>query len=1284
MALKDINGPSVNTALKHPLGSLKRWVSEPGWQSSLQCKSRFGKDNLEKYVDCGFTGSSSEQKRMNICTDLTNTPLTLQDERSLCKTEVSVLSVLKNNDGIVAPVLSKEHLPGEIQFSSPGCHPVSKALGVSNMSLSYFADPTVPCESEEQESAEVSSIDSDKYFSTPMPSKGVKKKLTPVMEVDFESNMSEEWQHRDNVNRIDMFHKNAYCADVSSHETPAKTPLYRSFFAAECQEIVNQIRNIGTDVKSPGKRKVEEFDLSMIDAEPPPYECTPMKSMLACEVSKMMCSLESSPFIEGRSLFGVSLLDLEKTEQLNDCNLSECGIKNNKGHSVSNAEGLSHFSDRLEGVSIKRQKTKPLEMDWGLDHLSQVNAIITLPKVLDRLTPETSASESLHTCAASKCCDEGITAVLSSNALQAEHKLSDRVTEPPMFMPDMAVALNISRVIKTSPRAPVSTNTSLASMHEGNITGCLRRSRETDVRKLCASTPQDIVTNYDDPTNATHVIDVNMASTNTRQSVTSIHEEMTTANATHVAPFQSPISNTTQDIPSIQEAYIANTTHLVDMAELHSGSTTQDIASVNEDAMSVNTTQTMDAVPQSANTTQDVTPMHDVVASANTTQLIETEPLFPANTTQDIPSMHECKPANTTHEIEVVQQTCVNTTQDVASVHEAVTTPNTTQVIEIVPQASADRSQDNTSTLDDISTTPCTQDVGIMPKCLAEVLSSIPDRLFKPVTQASLHAVLDVPAQHGVVVSDLNLPGTTGTNQSVSNFCYDLNGEAKKDLGMINIHTPFSNLDPTQETLEGAEAKEFPFVELEDKTSVDLTRATIDPSTLVGPLAPAKLNVTEGHKLEGNEHRNCISEMATSKKEVDVCKELRNPPLLSESCSMIQDEENAHDASVFSIGSLSFVTSTPVPGLNNFQFLKSCKDSVPHGPNTSIGPVLDESANEVPGEQAMNHHDKGKPPSRVSFLPLSIQRSTVPPPQAMPKPIPSTSGIPSARRSLALYQNLAKEPAVSKVAPMGIPGRSLIRPPLNRQSLPRAFQGNPNQGMKGTGGSITQLTGNRFRPPNATAVVKTKSQLPMAPSVKPPSRLVAPAANVRLSIGGQNAAASLPDTPISGTVSGIRTGLQRTGTPSLHHPLPQSQKVFQKCKSHIKGLPTKKLQREHPTFAPQREIGSIKAGSIFIRSAAKLEALAPNFTKEPAPVPASIKPSSSPNHTVQAKAEKFEYLLSSEDGASIPAASTELAESRCEHLETCKCCYGRYCQLLQELEDLKRCLGQVEMTHTKM
>ncbi|XP_056425442.1 uncharacterized protein LOC130367083 [Hyla sarda] len=60
-----------------------------------------------------------------------------------------------------------------------------------------------------------------------------------------------------------------------------ESPLgYKSFFSLECDKFINELQSRATQGWSPSKRKLEQLDISTIEAEPPPLFCFTPKSLL--------------------------------------------------------------------------------------------------------------------------------------------------------------------------------------------------------------------------------------------------------------------------------------------------------------------------------------------------------------------------------------------------------------------------------------------------------------------------------------------------------------------------------------------------------------------------------------------------------------------------------------------------------------------------------------------------------------------------------------------------------------------------------------------------------------------------------------------------------------------------------------------------------------------------------------------------------------------------------------------------------------------------------------------
>ncbi|XP_063793457.1 uncharacterized protein LOC134949046 [Pseudophryne corroboree] len=1278
MVLKDIkNDPDLSAGSQPSLASSKRRMSDPECMSSLPQKSKFRKGILQKGVDYCLAGYDGGQNIMNICSDITNSldtgTVALQSKElkksTFCKAESSRRGESKNDYGIVPTVTAQESvppLPREMRLSFPEKNLASKRLSTSGMLMPYFADPTIYNENEEPVSAELTADNSNKFFSTPMASKQVKKKLTPVMELDIESYTSEERTGKDNISSRDIIHKNSY---VLSPESPAQTPIYRSFFAAECEEIVNCI---GTVVKSPAKRKAHELDVSTIDAEPPPYDCTPMKSMLACEVASMMHSLDNSPVMEGISLFGESLLDLERMDlQFNDLNVPEC----NKSQSLSNSgiEGIFYLSGGLNGsCSKKRQKTEQLVKNESAPNSTcQTEMMGHLVRVTDHFIPEilqtvnnkkTCDLESISDCASNnngsintkqspKFHSEGITLVGTTQVMKVEHRISDHITEPVVLMRDNFVTLN-SKVMELSPKDLANTTQNIALVHEEITVDSSMPLNDRSVSKRCSNITQKT------PIHLT-------------LDTTSMHKEFTTVNATHENESVPQTSNITQDLSSLhEEINIADTTRVIDLVSQTSPNITYEVSSIHEEVDTVNITQVIEVGQQ--NTTQDITSMHEEVTATNSTQVIEVGPQSSTNPTQDISSMHEVASSKTTHVIEI--ESSANTTRDIVSIHKEIPTGPGMGIMDIVPRLSASNTE-VTAWLHEVVTADTTQDI---PSVHEDFTTANTTQVTELRPQSSTNTTQDIvslheenPTAHHLQIMGV-VPQLTASNTAVTALVDEFITVNKADDLQVaseasangtqatpsilnevimnteeNVDSP-SILHPQNSLKLKSNVTQMPESGEDQTLEMYMACGATDNGTLLG--TQSKPNITEGALLNTVEEKcyKSVVVLASLQNEVDACKESNVYPLLSESCTMIQEEENVQDVSVFSAGSHSFVTSTPVPGYNNFQFQKPCQDSVPQDPKVSLGAVSGDSTNKVPvqqgittqpmslGTQALNN-SQNKPISRRSLLPPYTGRCIRPPSGLIPRQIPPpTSGIPSARRSLALFnttgQNPVKEPMLSKNAPTGIPGRGIIRPSLARQSLPRVGPGNLKQATEGAGASIMadKFKGSRFRTPKA---VPTKDK--------------------------------------------VRTGPQNPRLSSLHPPLLQhSQKVSAKLESNISWLPVKKTI----TALESRKVtGSMKCESVSAKSSTtRIPPSAANLN-EAAFLQGGVKSSSSSLvEQVTENQENLDIPISAlEASASLPATTSVQTESKqCTHLETCKWCRVKYSQLLQELEDLKR-LGDV-------
>ncbi|KAG8448181.1 hypothetical protein GDO86_015319 [Hymenochirus boettgeri] len=131
---------------------------------------------------------------------------------------------------------------------------MSKLMGSSPQALTtYFVDPkNVQGDASKMVCAIQHVCSSPFTFSTK-----INKDLTPISKTVNGSSILQQWN-----------------ANTRHQESPMQ---YRSFFMAECEDIARQIQNI--EEGNTSKRKAEQLDISTIEAEPPPFYCTP-KSVL--------------------------------------------------------------------------------------------------------------------------------------------------------------------------------------------------------------------------------------------------------------------------------------------------------------------------------------------------------------------------------------------------------------------------------------------------------------------------------------------------------------------------------------------------------------------------------------------------------------------------------------------------------------------------------------------------------------------------------------------------------------------------------------------------------------------------------------------------------------------------------------------------------------------------------------------------------------------------------------------------------------------------------------------
>eukprot|EP00079_Xenopus_tropicalis_P038093 XP_017951864.1 PREDICTED: uncharacterized protein LOC100495263 [Xenopus tropicalis] len=164
--------------------------------------------------------------------------------------------------------------------------------------------------------------------------------LTPINKIKSKCNIFEAWRSQDLIQR----------ADSQYLESPMQ---YRSFFLAECEDIARQLQSKEPEESNTSKRKIEELDISTIEAEPPPFYCTPKSTLDDAEYSAKRRRLDLSDkrnIKEGPSILGVTLLDLDKMT------MEEHGGTCHKDKSVSNDGVLDVLQNKLLNTTVSIEK----------------------------------------------------------------------------------------------------------------------------------------------------------------------------------------------------------------------------------------------------------------------------------------------------------------------------------------------------------------------------------------------------------------------------------------------------------------------------------------------------------------------------------------------------------------------------------------------------------------------------------------------------------------------------------------------------------------------------------------------------------------------------------------------------------------------------------------------------------------------------------------------------------------------------------------------------------------
>ncbi|XP_053329330.1 uncharacterized protein LOC128503312 [Spea bombifrons] len=1265
-----------------------------------------------------------EENSMNLC---------LQDNKSVTRNKNSLHGKsIANQEG---SYLNKDKIysKGEQSSSSP------------NMANPFFPDLSVP--NVLNESSEDISSRNLRYFSTPMASKvKLKKRLTPVMEVESETTQSRE-PSPDGTNRVDFLQKNF--AETVPYKSPAHSPLYRSFFASECQDIVNQLSGSDTEGRNAAKRKVDELDVSTIDAEPPPYDSTPMKSMLACEVANMISSLENSPVKDADSMFGESLLDFEKLDMhLHNFSLNEDVKHSQKDRVLGNCttEGIFSLGEGLgdDVCSNKRQKVEQTMEAVGLN--LQIQSFVETTEELDKTHEEPLQKinrESGEDVKAVSLLNKIVTDKGGSEAMSVTLDLENTQNVPycvsassnVMAFPscaerdsvcDHAPAGNTTQVIEVVQNCLINTTKDIlvdeedtAALTKEMVETVPKPSNNNILQKTISISDESCAANitqviepaanaFCSPVTMNATRDMKMMQKSSGNITYDMAEMQIVANATLVIEPMTKVSpNTTQDISVHDEVTAANTSHKIESALKLSPSTTQDIVSVQGEVVDTNTTREIEFSPKMSVAAKQC--LMSVYTAANTTQDIEAVPKSSANTTTEL--SHNNSVASATRELEMishdssspvveaVSKCCPKSTQEIAAMPSEVDATNATPMTEPTSVSSANGTQDLAPVQKESSVAHATQDL------VAE----------------------EVPLQDKSLSKE---PVMTPEYMSCSGKI------AAETVQMIETEAIVQFIPPTQDRLlTGLETSQN-LALAQDQLHVVSTTQTTEQEFLTMSTGTESKQEMSGGRLTVADEKPKAAEEAYSKdcaaddgaaiahNEIQaISKESVDKPGQQEACDAIPEAENSHDESVFSVGSLSFVTSTPVPGFNNFHFKNPSRDFVHHDPNVSLCSIVEEPPDmfleerKLPMRQGSLEKQTGGSESQVrkeiprgTLLFRGAQRTLLPQKDEASRLQQPTSTIPSARRSLALNN----VPTTQKPAPeathlqnpprgQGIPGRGGIRPPLCKTSLLRASMGNIKQSVAGTSGNILQskIAGSRFKTPKTATpkarAVNTSSLANVSSLVRPPSRLCCPSSGP-LSVAGQSSNTVVQEGACSTTgsalqppaPSGIRApGLLKPGQLSLRPPVPL--RTSPRLKSNLPGLPVRKSQRELPkpsSTAPRNEANITKAESLnIVRTIPKRSPSASTRPSEP-----RGKPATNPKQVEKA-------IPGSDGGLHVPATMTEktitvpasctlmdssasgdkspVGHEKCFHLETCPCCTERLQSLLQEVEELKRRLGRV-------
>ncbi|XP_069065560.1 uro-adherence factor A-like [Pleurodeles waltl] len=925
-----------------------------------------------------------------------------------------------------------------------------------------------------------------KYFGTPVAATKPKGKiqLTPVMEVDLELSSSEagsatEQQPRNLTTENECVRKrfpDILQHTTSNHEEPAlTTPLYRSFFAAECMEIVCQIaggklpggriHQPSSDVSAgpqSSKRKRAMFDWSTIEAEPLPYDLTPMKSMLSHDADKVIRSLDSTPAPTDGSFFGGSILDLDNMN-LQLLEFGDEGVEERKQLSASK-EALDSEPSGLSKISLASSDSfrglKDLSSFEGLDVMEvaprQPASICSLHESVDESEPRALVDSSLNS-----------TVDLHVPATSA--LLNTTVTHTPAVQSNQLANGSVPNAV-----IPVKLDAKSSDSQDPNLT-VTKAEKVTAMNKT-----QDLFVT---------TLEVGAISPYKKSEIKVVHLLNTTQDIGQTSHLESAERNfqinVTQDIVLSGDS--------VDVTEeiMEEGNTTRDLGDINcqDHVNEGNTTRDLVASKHQnfldGNTTRDLgDKRQDSVESNTTRDLGDNQNLEDGgNTTRDLgdnnQDLEDC--ANKTRDLQDIKyqdlKDLENATRDIVGSNQQDTLGVETMARDIKHQDLGDRRNMtiDTDTQNQEASTPeysanATHDLGSAKiEVILEVVVSSHTTSEKEVANSKAGPLEEVVRGEANLVEDLEngeaINKVEGQNENKLE-------EAVKFEAEVENLTVQSDAT-TENILVKSEAKLQDVVAKGEPTPDEVPSSTLE----AGLGGSANARSVEGEQPYHHRPLDRLSSGDTSL-------------VLHTADSSRRSIELTHNESCFSAGSLSFVTSTPLPGAVAFQFTKgSCSDSMQSNasslhkfPNLSICSVPEESDFEVSETSKRKSTAAKKGMDRTAGK--SIGKSTVYTARIsnlqhpanssqrnlsraeVPSKTPLASGIPGARRALALTSTVEK-PRVSRETlttklPIGGARIPTMTKTSSKSSLTNGKSGLPKSGIqsstqKPSGTSFTNL-----------------------------------------------------------------------------------------------------------------------------------------------------------------------------------------------------------------------------------